>query len=537
MIFRNYGLALACVGCVALLPASTCLAQEPDVPPKTAAETLSSEQRIQNALRFPVSAQFREQPLEEVVAVLENMADIDILIDTRALDDVGIGTDVPVSCDFGPQKKLLSLRSVLNHILGQFDLTWIVRHETLTITTPEEAENELWLSVFPVSDLIVVTDQEQRSRYDYQALIEVTRAVIAPHTWDEVGGAGTITPIFGALAISQTQQVNDEIGDLLAAIRQLKRNSQDQENQPVPSSIVVDAECNATARAALKTRVTLDLVESPLSDVALFVSDVCKVPILLDQRALDEIGVSSDAPVTARMNDVSLKMALTRTLYPLDLTWRISDEAVIITTLEVSENKLEKRIYPVFDLVGGEDQEPVDLGLDELIDVVVSNIAPESWDEVGGAGTVVPLTHPAALVISQTQDVHEQIDSWLFAKLRRARKHELENSPVAAQPYRPVSTRMVYHLTPPHDAPPVSAERLVTLIPKLLGKDGWQFRDQVLLEHLEGTLIVQHDQATQRRVQRLLSELGISWSGAETGAGGMGGGGMGGGMFRVDTTR
>ncbi|MDP7015807.1 MAG: general secretion pathway protein GspD [Pirellulaceae bacterium] len=55
---------------------------------------------------------------------------------------------------------------------------------------------------------------------------------------------------------------------------------------------------------------------------------------------------------------------------------------------------------------------------DTLIELITSTIAPESWDEVGGAGAIESFPTNLSLVVSQTQDVHEQIAD-LLDQLRR----------------------------------------------------------------------------------------------------------------------
>ena len=55
---------------------------------------------------------------------------------------------------------------------------------------------------------------------------------------------------------------------------------------------------------------------------------------------------------------------------------------------------------------------------DTLIELITSTIAPDSWDEVGGAGAIEPFPVNLSLVISQTQEVHEQIAD-LLDQLRR----------------------------------------------------------------------------------------------------------------------
>ncbi len=55
---------------------------------------------------------------------------------------------------------------------------------------------------------------------------------------------------------------------------------------------------------------------------------------------------------------------------------------------------------------------------DTLIELITSTIAPDTWDEVGGAGAIEPFPTTLSLVISQTQEVHEQITD-LLDQLRR----------------------------------------------------------------------------------------------------------------------
>ena len=55
---------------------------------------------------------------------------------------------------------------------------------------------------------------------------------------------------------------------------------------------------------------------------------------------------------------------------------------------------------------------------DTLIDLITATIAPQSWDAVGGPGSIEGFPTNLSLVISQTQDVHEQIAD-LLDQLRR----------------------------------------------------------------------------------------------------------------------
>ena len=60
----------------------------------------------------------------------------------------------------------------------------------------------------------------------------------------------------------------------------------------------------------------------------------------------------------------------------------------------------------------------VQADFDPLIELITTTIAPQSWDEVGGPGSVQGFDTNLSLVVSQTQDVHEKIAD-LLEQLRR----------------------------------------------------------------------------------------------------------------------
>ena len=59
---------------------------------------------------------------------------------------------------------------------------------------------------------------------DFDTLIELITATIAPDTWDDVGGDGSIQgfPTNLSLVVSQTQEVHEQIADLLEQLRRLQ---------------------------------------------------------------------------------------------------------------------------------------------------------------------------------------------------------------------------------------------------------------------------------------------------------------------------
>jgi hypothetical protein len=111
----------------------------------------SAEQRIFEELEKETNMEFIETPLADVIGYLSALHGIEIQLDTRALDGVGIGSDTPITREL----KGVSLRSALRLMLKDLDLTYVVKDEVLQITTPEEAEANLVTKVYPVGDLVL----------------------------------------------------------------------------------------------------------------------------------------------------------------------------------------------------------------------------------------------------------------------------------------------------------------------------------------------------------------------------------------------
>lgn len=236
---------------------------------ETAARPLpsASQSKIIAALDQPTEFDFRELPLADVVNHAKRKHQIEIVLDRKALNDEGLGVDTPVTENL----KNLSLRSALRLMLGQLDLTYVTRDGYLLITSESEAKAKLSSKVYPVEDLVTLDSAFRpvrlqrnerddspvldevfsassgfgglggRSRTneagDFSGLIDMITTTVAPTTWDEVGGPGTITKNANSLAIgvSQTDEVHEEIAALFAALRRV-RDEQVAAGTPVESA-------------------------------------------------------------------------------------------------------------------------------------------------------------------------------------------------------------------------------------------------------------------------------------------------------------
>lgn len=275
-------------------------------------------------------------------------------------------------------------------------------------------------------------DDAPRSKLDAwaAAIAKLVPEMIEPQSW-QPSGEGMIRAVAETIVVRQSAETQYRIGKLInemlpgsvpasmltycAPVRiTLPANTgnwpQDAEPQPRHTEGRIDT--------ALEEPCELDFADQPLADVMSRLAEQHHVQVFLDQKALSDAGVATDTPITRSIKGLSLRAALKLLLDELDLTYLIRNEVLMITSKTEAENFLTMKVYPVFDLTARPPDAPANkpaLDFQSLIENITSNIAPGSWDEVGGPGAIQSFTNSGALVISQTTEVHEEIAQFLKA--------------------------------------------------------------------------------------------------------------------------
>ena len=215
-----------------LLASSAVLSQEkprdkqPQPPAANEPRSGACEAAIEKALASPTQVEFVDTPLQDVIDYLKDYHRIEIQVDTKALNDVGISPTTPITKNL----KGISLRSALKVMLHELCLTYVIQDEVLLITTQEEEDCHLTTKVYPVADLVVCRNSKGELWDDYDTLIDVITGTLPP-TWCDVASSGSIS---GAslgtakvLVVSQTQDVHRQIIELLEQIRAVAAKNPD----------------------------------------------------------------------------------------------------------------------------------------------------------------------------------------------------------------------------------------------------------------------------------------------------------------------
>lgn len=119
------------------------------------------------------------------------------------------------------------------------------------------------------------------------------------------------------------------------------------------TTTLVHAQTAAHA-ALLRKMPDLSFKDIALQDAIDFFRDATNANIAVDWRAIEEVGVSRDTPVTLKLRYVPTRVALRATLEsaaPGLLTFSVEENVITITTAARADAKMFVRIYPVQDLL------------------------------------------------------------------------------------------------------------------------------------------------------------------------------------------
>jgi len=401
-----------------------------------------ASERLAKALSRKVTLQYQQEPLGKVADQLKALYGVEVRLDEKELQDIGIGADTPVTFRVADVQLRSALRLMLR--VPNLLLTYVIQEGALLITTPAKADNQMELAVYPVGDLVGWRDKSGRMTYDLEPLAELLTDIVQPATWDCAGGPGGIKVAqfdnLQAVVVSQTAEVHEELSVLLRTLRAVGQQAAfgTGGQQPVPCICTPEeAAAKQAIEKALQRRVSLQYDAAPLDGIVGQVADIAGIPVQLDRKALEDLGIGTDTHVSFRASNVTLRSALNLLLRDLDLTYVIGDEVLLITTPEVAERCLTTTIYPVADLVVCRDSEgELTDDYDTLIEAITNAVAPARWCIAGGQGDIkpFPLGKAKVLVVSQTEEVHRQIAD-LLAKIRAVARKSPPGAPPPLRNY------------------------------------------------------------------------------------------------------
>src|SRR6056297_3487551 len=149
----------------------------------------------------------------------------------------------------------------------------------------------------------------------------------------------------------------------------------------------------------------------PAGEVELIdLPDLLQVPVFIDQRELEQSGLAVDTPLDLKNGHESLQEQLDDSLESIDLAWCTTQTVLVITTKRGIYDFATAKFYRIPTPRGAFNGRGGGAAMFDSSSVIrkVEQVAPDSWEVMGGAGTISPLVIPV-YIVRQTPPVHRQL--------------------------------------------------------------------------------------------------------------------------------
>ncbi len=109
------------------------------------------EQVIEQKMSTEVDINYRNRPLGEVLDDLSATTGIPIVMDVRSLSAVRVTSDTPITLQL---RKAIPLKSALNIMLENIELTHVIENDVLYVTSIEAKRSKVYPRTYRVTDLV-----------------------------------------------------------------------------------------------------------------------------------------------------------------------------------------------------------------------------------------------------------------------------------------------------------------------------------------------------------------------------------------------
>jgi hypothetical protein len=335
----------------------------------------------------------RGQRLADFVALVSDASAIPITLDADALLDFGQSPATPVTVKLTDA----TVADVLDGALEPFHLGYQVRDGQLIVGhPPQESSRQVR---YAVSDLA----EDNAALGELAALV---RRMIAPESWQQAGGKGSVVAGNGTLVINQSEPALAQIlvfCEKLRVARGLPIKS-----RLDPARFVLNTR-EDKAHEMLNRPVTANFATpQPLSGVMKWLHDSTGATILVNHAALAEQAMCDDSECTGAAVKKPLAALLDELTGSAELAWRAIDEKTIeITTRQDASKKMDVEFYAAGSIAGDS------AAAEKLIAELKSKIEPQLWGDASDKAAIHFDPPSRVLIVRAPQRTQGQIEAFL----------------------------------------------------------------------------------------------------------------------------
>jgi len=423
-------------------------------------------------LEQPVSIALEDVPLREAVVKLLGDVSVRVTFDLPAIEASGSAA-LEEAISITAEEE--SVETVLFDLLDARNLVWLPRGNAIVVTTKEGLDSRRELIAYDVADLVV----DDNGKADMEELSGLLQRAVAPDSWQDVGGTGSLTPMVreraALLFVEQPFPIQRQIAKTLANLRltglakappssvtkftlvpprprsvvsasmgyaestpppvadAFGGNESGQQPATSRASVPVfrpvegvpldispeEAKLRSEVVAALQRPASIDCQDLPLAEAIREITAGLPFRLKFDRKAIDDDGtVSLDDPVTHATENEPVEAILFDLLQPRGLTWLPRGDSLVITTQSEADAHYESVAYDVSALVVDEHGH-ADFGT--LQSLIPQMISPDGWDESGSPRQITPIVRErAALLVVRVPFFGQRQIRWALTALHRS---------------------------------------------------------------------------------------------------------------------
>lgn len=472
----------------------------------------ADEKTVRAALDKPIEVDFRDATFAEIAEQLAKQTGVAVRLDSRLVKDERFIRRE----NRGLKLRGVSCRAVVSHMqftLG-LDVVPIVHDWGIEIVRREGSEDQRVTRAYDASTFYAAAREAHDDAADELRLVLEDAGMPSPG-WREYGGLGELkTQPDNKVTVTQRGDVHERIDDLLRALFAAVRIVDGDEAKKPPERAFRPILLRSVPPVELEIEKVLRqqgefaLAGASLPDMVERLRERYKIPIVLDQRALESDKVSNPSGLRepAKLaKAATLHDYLAAVLGAVDLTAVVWHEALVITTLETAADILTvARIYPVGDFVPTTNREIRRDLMDDLVKRLHSQVGAREdvLADHGVVSVIEVLPTARALYVNTTPEIHAELDAFL-TRLRQER----DDRPVAVpKTPRVVEQRYAVFENPFGDDIAITPDLLMRLR-KVVAEIGGDDAKRSSVELADNRLIVRGTS----RVHRTLHKKTAAW--------------------------
>lgn len=205
------------------------IAEEPVKPLACFAESKEMRQ-LRATLKKRCSLSLDENnTFEDLFDILKDEHGIQAYVDPKGAGALGITASSPIIREPFSMENI-PLRRLLQRVLDEQDLTYVVDDGFLLITSEDDARKRMKIRVYDVADLVEVVAwneavgvaQQRLTTHDFSELIDLIETVVSPESWAANGGDAEMMEFYNGLClvVLQTDEVHDQLEQLFPQLRE-----------------------------------------------------------------------------------------------------------------------------------------------------------------------------------------------------------------------------------------------------------------------------------------------------------------------------